>query len=81
MHQPRKYSYNAHAWKLKTKPKSTYKIRDEAWKIHAYPCIGLSRFLNFSIRLSPVYTQVPDRIREGRTLLDLGCCFGQDPQR
>ncbi|KGO56672.1 hypothetical protein PEX2_076250 [Penicillium expansum] len=28
--------------------------------------------------LSPIYTQVVDRVREGQTLLDLGCCFGQD---
>ncbi|KAK4870750.1 hypothetical protein LT330_005098 [Penicillium expansum] len=58
-----------------------YKIRDKAWQVshsHPYPCIGLFRFLNFSISLSPIYTQVVDRVREGQTLLDLGCCFGQD---
>ncbi|KAJ5607160.1 hypothetical protein N7537_003779 [Penicillium hordei] len=40
-----------------------YKIRDKAWQI---------------ISLSPIYTQVVDRVRKGQTLLDLGCCFGQD---
>ncbi|CAI7585794.1 unnamed protein product [Penicillium glandicola] len=55
-----------------------YKIRNKAWQIHPYPCIGLFRFLNFNISLSPIYAQVVDRVREGQTLLDLGCCFGQD---
>lgn len=43
-----------------------------------YPCIGLFRFLDFSIHLSPDYSSVVKRVQEGATLLDLGCCFGQD---
>lgn len=43
-----------------------------------YPCIGLFRFLDFSIHLSPIYHTVVDRLRNGETLLDLGCCLGQD---
>lgn len=43
-----------------------------------YPCIGLFRFLDFSIHLSPDYPLVLERVRSGATLLDLGCCFGQD---
>ncbi|KAK8112943.1 hypothetical protein PG984_013469 [Apiospora sp. TS-2023a] len=55
-----------------------YKIRDMAWKVLPYPCIGLFRFLDFSIHLSPDYTDVVKRVQEGATFLDLGCCFGQD---
>ncbi|KAK8859631.1 hypothetical protein PGQ11_010365 [Apiospora arundinis] len=55
-----------------------YRVRDMAWKVLPYPCIGLFRFLDFSIHLSPDYTQVIKRVQEGATLLDLGCCFGQD---
>lgn len=45
---------------------------------HPYPCIGLFKFLNFSIHLSPIYPEILNRIRAGQTLLDLGCCLGQD---
>ncbi|KAK8078904.1 hypothetical protein PG994_002711 [Apiospora phragmitis] len=55
-----------------------YKIRDMAWTVLPYPCIGLFRFLDFSIHLSPDYARVVKRVQEGATLLDLGCCFGQD---
>ncbi|KAK7959768.1 Methyltransferase [Apiospora aurea] len=55
-----------------------YTIRDMAWKVLPYPCIGLFRFLDFSIHLSPDYPRVVKRVQEGATLLDLGCCFGQD---
>ncbi|KAK8029765.1 Methyltransferase [Apiospora rasikravindrae] len=55
-----------------------YMIRDMAWEVLPYPCIGLFRFLDFSIHLSPDYPRVVKRVQEGATLLDLGCCFGQD---
>ncbi|KAM3068852.1 hypothetical protein ACMFMG_011014 [Clarireedia jacksonii] len=55
-----------------------YRIRDKAWKVLPYPCIGVFRFLDFSIHLSPEYPNVISRLQSGDTLLDLGCCFGQD---
>ncbi|KAI5919322.1 hypothetical protein F4810DRAFT_505617 [Camillea tinctor] len=55
-----------------------YHIRDKAWNILPYPCIGLFRFLDFSIHLSPDYPEVVRRVQGGATFLDLGCCFGQD---
>ncbi|KAH9986438.1 hypothetical protein F4779DRAFT_611818 [Xylariaceae sp. FL0662B] len=58
-----------------------YRIRDKAWKIHSYPCIGLFRFLDFSIHLSPDYEEVVRRVRDGATFLDLGCYFGQDTRK
>lgn len=43
-----------------------------------YPCVGNYYFLEFSISQSEQYLQVLGRLRRGETLLDLGCCFGQD---
>ncbi|PQE32764.1 methyltransferase domain-containing protein [Rutstroemia sp. NJR-2017a WRK4] len=40
-----------------------YRVRDKAWKV---------------IHLSPEYPNVVSRLQNGETLLDLGCCFGQD---
>ncbi|KAK4646999.1 uncharacterized protein QC761_0024760 [Podospora bellae-mahoneyi] len=53
-------------------------IRDQAWEILPYPCIGVFRFLDFPACLSPAYPEVLERVRAGETFLDLGCCFGQD---
>ncbi|EOA90459.1 hypothetical protein ACJQWK_08078 [Exserohilum turcicum] len=53
-------------------------IRDEAFKIHPYPCLGNWGFLNFSIGTGPAYHQVVSRIKNGERFLDLGCCMGQD---
>ncbi|KAL5120860.1 hypothetical protein ACEQ8H_001341 [Pleosporales sp. CAS-2024a] len=55
-----------------------YKVRDQAWNILPYPCIGVFRFLDFPACLSPVYGEVLQRVKAGETFLDLGCCFGQD---
>ncbi|EOD48918.1 hypothetical protein UCRNP2_4326 [Neofusicoccum parvum UCRNP2] len=53
-------------------------VRQKAWEIVPYPCIGLFAFLDFIIQLSPIYPSVVSRVRAGQTLLDLGCCFGQN---
>ncbi|GFF96186.1 hypothetical protein IFM53868_08406 [Aspergillus udagawae] len=55
-----------------------HRVRDQAWDILPFPCIGLFRFLDFPAYLQPVYPEVLSRIRAGETFLDLGCCFGQD---
>ena len=58
--------------------------REKAWKIHPYPCVGRFRFLDLSISLHPLYPTVLARLRNSsppQTLLDLGCCFGQDIRR
>ena len=59
-------------------------IRDKAWSIFPYPCIGQWRFLDLSISQQPAYGRVLDLLKEGqdsgdaKLLLDLGCCFAQD---
>jgi SAM-dependent methyltransferase len=52
-------------------------IRDAAWEICPYPCIGRFRFLDLSFAKSAVYPEVLQRLRDGQRLLDIGCCFGQ----
>ncbi|CAI7598061.1 unnamed protein product [Penicillium pancosmium] len=55
-----------------------HRVRDRAWDILPYPCIGVFRFLDFGAHLSPIYPTVLERVIAGETFLDLGCCFGQD---
>lgn len=57
-------------------------VREKAWAIHPYPCVGRFRFLDLSISRHPLYPHVLRRLKEqSQTLLDLGCCFGQDIRR
>lgn len=53
------------------------RLRDEAWQIFPYPCIGQFRFLESGIDGLREYDEVVKRLREGQTLLDMACCFGQ----
>ncbi|KAI8943185.1 hypothetical protein NX059_001214 [Plenodomus lindquistii] len=53
-------------------------VRDEAFKIFPYPCLGSWGFLDFRIRESTEYPEVLERVKNGDKLLDLGCCMGQD---
>ncbi|TVY16206.1 Methyltransferase ausD [Lachnellula arida] len=53
-------------------------VRDRAWEIHPYPCIGQLRFIDLTVSKSPSYPIVLQRLKEGAFLLDLGCCFAQD---
>ncbi|KAG0650565.1 Methyltransferase trt5 [Hyphodiscus hymeniophilus] len=57
-------------------------IRDEAWDIFPYPCIGGFRFLDLAIATTPEYPAIIERLKTGNeTFLDLGCCFGQELRR
>lgn len=53
-------------------------IRDRAWAVQPYPCIGLFRFLSLGLTRHSAYPEVLDRLKAGQSLLDLGCCFGQE---
>ena len=52
--------------------------RDKAWPIGEYPCVGQWIFLLPSISAFPEYPQLLRRAQAGATVLDLGCCFGQN---
>jgi SAM-dependent methyltransferase len=56
-------------------------LRNEAWKIHPYPCIGQFRFLEPGIDDCNEYAEVIERLRNGQKLLDMACCFGQTTRR
>ncbi|KAJ5606344.1 hypothetical protein N7510_009125 [Penicillium lagena] len=58
--------------------KHIYSIRDEAWDIMPYPCIGAFMFLTLRLCALPEYPALLSRLKNGHTFLDLGCCFGQD---
>ncbi|SLM36092.1 S-adenosyl-L-methionine-dependent methyltransferase-like [Lasallia pustulata] len=53
-------------------------VRERAWDVWPYPCIGRFNFLDLSLSQSPLYPQILQRVKAGQTLLDLGCCFAQD---
>ncbi|KUJ13956.1 uncharacterized protein LY89DRAFT_709008 [Mollisia scopiformis] len=58
------------------------RIRDQAWEVWPYPCIGGFRFLDLAIGDSPNYPQILQRLKTGNeNFLDLGCCFGQEIRR
>ncbi|EMC99049.1 hypothetical protein BAUCODRAFT_64579 [Baudoinia panamericana UAMH 10762] len=55
-------------------------IRDKAFAVHPYPCIGLWRFLDFGIAKHKLYKPeiLPRMLTGEQTYLDLGCAFAQD---
>lgn len=59
--------------------------RERAWQIHHYPCVGLYRFIHFSLCRHPIYQNtILPRLRAPNTddiFLDVGTCFGQDVRK
>ena len=60
-------------------------LRDRAYKLHPYPCLGRFRFANLDFSSHPLYeTDVlpllksPSPQGNQRIFLDFGTCFGQD---
>ncbi|KAF2092808.1 hypothetical protein NA57DRAFT_49545 [Rhizodiscina lignyota] len=53
-------------------------LREKAWQVYPYPCIGQFRFLDMSIEEMDSYPEMLKRLKSGDKLLDLGCCFGQE---
>ncbi|KAH7068255.1 hypothetical protein BKA63DRAFT_423186 [Paraphoma chrysanthemicola] len=58
-----------------------HKVRDDAFQISPYPCLGNWGFLNLNIADSPVYSEVLERVKNGEQYLDIGCCMGQDVRK
>lgn len=54
------------------------KVRNEAWAVFPYPCIGQFRFLDLSLSQRTDYPDILQRIKSGETFLDMACCFGQE---
>ncbi|KAL8718987.1 MAG: hypothetical protein Q9225_003945 [Loekoesia sp. 1 TL-2023] len=56
-------------------------IRDKAWAVFPWPCIGMFTFCDLSLSSHPSYSRVLAFLQNTENpsnLLDLGCCFGQD---
>ena len=55
-------------------------IREKAWQIKKYPCVGSYMFLELSMRQHPAYATTLASLKSAqhKKLLDLGCCIGQD---
>ncbi|KAI0475726.1 hypothetical protein GGR56DRAFT_666591 [Xylariaceae sp. FL0804] len=56
-------------------------IRDKAWAIRAYPCIGLVVWLTPQLRRLPVYESIVARVKDGASLMDVGTFIGHDLRR
>ncbi|KAL8785845.1 MAG: hypothetical protein Q9195_008469 [Heterodermia aff. obscurata] len=56
-------------------------IREKAWKMFPYPCIGGFNFLSLSVTCHACYPRVLSTLSAPGSkakLLDIGCCFAQD---
>ncbi|PYI09377.1 hypothetical protein BO78DRAFT_362877 [Aspergillus sclerotiicarbonarius CBS 121057] len=53
-------------------------VRDRAFAVFPYPCIGSFRFLDITICNSSAYPEILSRLKASDTYLDLGCAMGQD---
>ncbi|RAH43524.1 class I SAM-dependent methyltransferase [Aspergillus brunneoviolaceus CBS 621.78] len=59
--------------------KHVKEVRDRAFAVFPYPCIGSFRFLDITICASPAYPEILSRLKTSdETYLDLGCAMGQD---
>ncbi|KAI0473123.1 hypothetical protein GGR56DRAFT_600496 [Xylariaceae sp. FL0804] len=67
-------------------------VRDKAFALYPWPCIGQMRFLRLSLASYPAYPRILELLRADdlpqqqqqrrrRQYLDLGCCFGQDMRK
>jgi SAM-dependent methyltransferase len=55
-------------------------VRDQAWELYPYPCMGLFTFVKMRISKNPAYGTVLKRLLTNNetTLVDLGCGLGQE---
>jgi len=59
------------------------RLRDAAFVLYPWPCIGQLRFLRLSLSSYPSYPRILSSLKQdpSTTLLDVGCCFGQDMRK
>lgn len=58
--------------------KHVHDIREKAWAIRTYPSTGLGVWLIPYIGLSPAYSTVLQRLKDGESMIDVGCFTGGD---
>ncbi|KAK6352249.1 hypothetical protein TWF730_009080 [Orbilia blumenaviensis] len=54
------------------------RLRNRAFSIYPYVCVGSFAFAETKIHLLPCYNEILERIKSGQKFLDLGCGFGQE---
>lgn len=55
------------------------KVRDSAWRVQPYVCLGQFFFIEFRISTHPCVDEILDRLRTGNAmLLDVGCGLAQE---
>ena len=53
--------------------------RERAWKNFNYACLGRWTFLDCFIKQCPIYEEIVNKCKtESATVIDFGCCLGQD---
>ncbi|KAL9619270.1 MAG: hypothetical protein Q9160_006122 [Pyrenula sp. 1 TL-2023] len=55
-----------------------FKLRDSAFEVRPYPCIGVFQFLQLHLKDNPAYPQILESLKSGCSILDIGSCFSQD---
>lgn len=58
-----------------------YRVRDDAWSIFPWPCVGGFSFIKFGLSLHPQYPRLLNRLCAPSSkdkLLDVGTCLGQE---
>lgn len=65
----------------KQQSEHVHRIRDQAWKIRAYPCTGAGIWLVPFLPRLPVYSRVLQVLKDGGVYLDVGCFMGVDMRR
>ncbi|PYH87876.1 hypothetical protein BO71DRAFT_404294 [Aspergillus ellipticus CBS 707.79] len=55
-----------------------HEVRDKAWAIRPYPCIGYGLYLNPALPQHPAYDTVLRRIHDGAICLEIGSFMGSD---
>lgn len=55
-------------------------VRDEAWRVSPFPCVGTFLFADLALSTFPIYPTVLENLRSGAwtRYLDVGCGLGQD---
>ncbi|KAI1422601.1 hypothetical protein F5Y12DRAFT_717186 [Xylaria sp. FL1777] len=56
-------------------------IRDKAWEVRAYPCIGLGVWLTPQLCRLSAYERIMTRVKNGASLMDVGTFLGHDLRR
>ncbi|KAI0437929.1 hypothetical protein F4803DRAFT_536854 [Xylaria telfairii] len=58
-----------------------HRIRDRAWNLRAWPCIGIGVWLTPQLRRQAFYPEILERVKAGAVVADIGTFIGHDLRR